>query len=50
VPIFGAGGQVSAAISLSMPKTRLRDAQQEKEIIAALRTTADQLAVDFESA
>ena len=31
VPIFGAGGQVSAAISLSMPKTRLRDAQQEKD-------------------
>jgi IclR family acetate operon transcriptional repressor len=50
VPIFAAGGQVSAAISLSMPKTRLRDSEQERSIIAALRATADRLAVDFESA
>lgn len=49
VPIFGADGQVSAAISLSMPKTRLGNADQEKSIIAALRATADQLALDFES-
>jgi DNA-binding IclR family transcriptional regulator len=50
VPIFGAGGQVSAAISLSMPKTRLSGSEQEKLIIIALRATADQLAKDFESA
>jgi IclR family acetate operon transcriptional repressor len=50
VPIFGPGGQVSAAISLSMPKTRLRDSEQEKSIIAALRAAADQLALDFEGA
>jgi IclR family acetate operon transcriptional repressor len=50
VPIFGSGGQVSAAISLSMPKTRLNDSDQEKAIIKALRTTADQLAIDFQGA
>ena len=50
VPIFGPGGQVSAAISLSMPKTRLRDSEQEKSIIEALRAAADQLALDFEGA
>jgi DNA-binding IclR family transcriptional regulator len=50
VPVFGTGGQVSAAISLSMPKTRLRDVEHEKSIIAALRATADQLALDLEDA
>jgi DNA-binding IclR family transcriptional regulator len=50
VPVFGSGGQVSAAISLSMPKTRLGGSDQEKSIISALRTTADELAVDFEKA
>jgi DNA-binding IclR family transcriptional regulator len=49
VPIFGAGEQVSAAISLSMPKTRLRDSEQERSIIATLRAAADQLAGDLES-
>jgi DNA-binding IclR family transcriptional regulator len=49
VPIFGAGGQVSSAISLSLPKTRLRGPEQETSIIAALRATADQLALDFEN-
>jgi IclR family acetate operon transcriptional repressor len=50
VPIFGSGGQVSAAISLSMPKTRLHNSDQEKAIIVALRTTAGQLAIDFQGA
>ena len=50
MPIFGAGGQVSAAISLSMPKTRLANADQERSIIATLRAAADQLAIDFENA
>lgn len=50
VPIFGVGGQVSAAISLSMPQTRLRDSNQEKAIIAALHTTSAQLAQDLADA
>jgi DNA-binding IclR family transcriptional regulator len=50
VPIFGPGEQVSAAISLSMPKTRLKDAEHEKSIIAALHNTADQLTLDLQSA
>jgi DNA-binding IclR family transcriptional regulator len=47
VPIFGEGGQVSAAISLSMPKSRLRDPEHENEILATLRAAADQIAIEF---
>ena len=47
VPVFGPNGQVSAAISSSMPKTRLRDAAHEGSIIAAVRATAEQLALDL---
>ena len=50
VPIFGANGQVSAAISSSIPKMRVRDAEHEKEIIAAARATAEQLARDLQNA
>jgi DNA-binding IclR family transcriptional regulator len=50
VPIFGAGEHVSAAISLSMPKTRLANADQERSIIATLRAAADQLAIDLGTA
>ena len=50
VPIFGAGEQVSAAISLSMPKTRLRNPEQERLIITTLRAAAKQLASDLENA
>ena len=49
-PIFGPNGQVSAAISSSMPKTRLRDAAQEESIIAAVQATAEQLAADLKKA
>ncbi len=49
-PIFGPNGQVSAAISSSMPKTRLRSAAQEETIIAAVRATADQIALDLRKA
>ena len=49
-PIFGPNGQVSAAISSSMPKTRLRDTAQEESIIAAVRATAEQLALDLRKA
>jgi DNA-binding IclR family transcriptional regulator len=50
VPVFGVGEQVSAAISLSMPKTRLRNPEQERLIIATLRAAANQLASDLENA
>ncbi|HEY4045329.1 MAG TPA: IclR family transcriptional regulator [Acidobacteriaceae bacterium] len=50
VPIFGPNGQVSAAISSSMPKTRLRNAEHEKAIIAAVRATAEQIALDLQKA
>jgi DNA-binding IclR family transcriptional regulator len=49
-PIFGPNGQVSAAISSSMPKTRLRDKAHEQEIIAAVQATAEQLAFDLKKA
>jgi len=49
-PIFGPNGQVSAAISSSMPKTRLRDTAQEESIIATVRATAEQLALDLRKA
>ncbi len=47
VPVFGASGHVSAAISTSLPKTRLRDREHEEHIIATLRGTAERLAVDL---
>src|SRR6185437_4609583 len=49
VPIFGENEHVAAAISLSMPKSRLRDLDHEKSIISALRITADQLADDLKA-
>jgi DNA-binding IclR family transcriptional regulator len=44
VPILGSNKEVSAAISLSMPKFRLRGPEQEASIIAALRSTSSTLA------
>jgi len=44
VPIFGSEGDVGAAVSLSLPKSRERDAEHRKAILAALRATADQIA------
>lgn len=49
-PVVGANGQISAAVSSSMPKTRLRDSAHEEAIIAAVRATADQLALDLRRA
>jgi DNA-binding IclR family transcriptional regulator len=49
-PIFGLNEQVSAAISTSMPKTRLRDKAHEESIIAAVLATADQLSLDLKKA
>jgi IclR family acetate operon transcriptional repressor len=50
VPIFGQGDEVSAAISLSMPKFRLRGTEHEESIISALRNTAATLARDLQYA
>ncbi len=47
VPVFGLNEEVSAAISLSMPKFRLRGQEQETSIIAALRATASTLSRDL---
>lgn len=48
VPVFSASGQVSAAISTSLPKMRLRDADHEQAIIATIRRTAEQMALDLQ--
>jgi IclR family acetate operon transcriptional repressor len=47
VPIFGAGGEVGAAISVSLPKARVLDAEHRKAILAGLRAAADQIASDL---
>jgi DNA-binding IclR family transcriptional regulator len=47
VPIFGPAGDVGAAISVSLPKARVVDADHRKAILAALRATADQIASDL---
>ena len=49
-PIFGESGEVNAAISLSLPKARLRDAEHEAAIVKALTAAATQIAVDLRSA
>ncbi len=49
-PIFGINDQVSAAISTSMPKSRLRDLDHEKSIIAAVQAAAEQLSEDLKNA
>jgi IclR family acetate operon transcriptional repressor len=48
VPVFGPADEVSAAISLSMPKFRLRGEDHEKSIIKSLRSTASVLSRDLE--
>jgi IclR family acetate operon transcriptional repressor len=47
VPIFDSAGGVDAAVSLSLPKSRERDADHRKAILAALRATAEQIAADL---
>jgi IclR family acetate operon transcriptional repressor len=49
VPIFGSAGDVGAAVSISLPKARERDSDHREEILAALRSTADQIAADLRS-
>ena len=47
VPVFDGIGQVSAAISVSMPKSRLRDKAHELLILETLRTTVEPLTEDL---
>ena len=50
VPIFGEACAVNAAISLSLPKSRLRNAEHEAVVVKALTTAATQIAADLRSA
>ena len=50
VPVFDSNGQVSAAMSVSLPKSRLRDEAHESQIIEALRTTVEQLMQNLKDA
>lgn len=47
VPIFNFAGEVNIALSASFPKMRVKDASHEKQIIAALHTTAEDISRDF---
>ena len=49
VPIFGAG-DVGAAISISLPKARVGAGDHRKSILAALRATACQIALELRGA
>jgi DNA-binding IclR family transcriptional regulator len=48
-PIVGPNATVPAAISLSMPKMRLRGPEHEKTIIAGVRAKARQIALELQS-
>ena len=43
VPIFGPAREVFAALSLSLPKMRVRDQQTEDRLVSALRRTTEQI-------
>jgi IclR family acetate operon transcriptional repressor len=43
VPIFGPAHEVFAALSLSLPKMRVRDKQTEDRLVSALRRTTEQI-------
>ena len=47
VPIRGESNEVAAAISASLPKSRVGDASHEKAIIAALKATADKISAEL---
>jgi DNA-binding IclR family transcriptional regulator len=46
-PIFATHGQVTAALSTSIPKTRVGDGAHEEAIIAAVQGAAEQLSADL---
>jgi IclR family acetate operon transcriptional repressor len=50
VPIFGESGEVNAAISVSLPKARLRNVEHEAAIVKALTAAATEIAADLGSA
>ena len=50
VPIFGESGEVNAAISVSLPKARLQNAEHEAAIIEALTAASAQIATDLTTA
>jgi DNA-binding IclR family transcriptional regulator len=50
VPVFEVGGQVSAAMSMSLPKSRLKDAKHEALIIEALKASAARVTADLHEA
>ncbi len=47
VPIFGSGGQVSSALSVSIPKSRMRTAERQEALKSALRSAADRIAAEL---
>lgn len=47
VPIYGQSNEVSAAISMSLPKSRVRDVAHEKVILTALEATAGQISAEL---
>ena len=50
VPVLGGNGHVPAAISVSMPLTRLTEPRQQTQILAAIQETAALLAHDLDLA
>ena len=49
-PIVGEAGEVNAAISISLPKARLRNAEHEAALVKALTAAAAQIAADLRPA
>ena len=47
VPIFIENGEAAAAISISVPKVRVRDAKHEKQIVEKLKEVAAQIAAEL---
>jgi DNA-binding IclR family transcriptional regulator len=47
VPIRGESNEVTAAVSVSIPKTRLRDGKIEKAIVATLAAVAEKISTDL---
>jgi IclR family acetate operon transcriptional repressor len=50
VPIVDGHGQVASAMSMSMPKSRVRDQEHERAIIEALRSASGRLTADLNNA